>query len=58
MKGGGREGNWGEKGRDKWGVRSEGSGWSDRGPFIVHARADRELAPGDTVHKSEAITPC
>lgn len=36
----------------------ESSGWADRGPFILHARADRELALGDTAHKSETITPC
>lgn len=36
----------------------ECSGWADRGPFILHARADRELALRDTAHKSETITLC
>lgn len=35
-----------------------GSGQADRGPFILHAQADRELALRDIAHKSETITPC
>lgn len=43
-------------GGGRW-ERGESSGCADRGPFIHHARADRELAMRDTAHKSETITP-
>lgn len=69
-KGGGRGegGRGGRKGEGRtieeglWGRRVGGeasSGRPDRGPFILRARADRELAlGGDTAHKSETITAC
>lgn len=62
-KGGGRKGEGqGDDGAVGGGRRElgegESSGWAHRGPFILHARADRELALRDTTHKSETITPC
>lgn len=55
---------WEEKGRDR-GLQGKkvreglaGSGQAYRGPFILHAQADRELALRDIAHKSETITPC
>lgn len=48
----------GKEMRGREGVRGSGFWPADRGPFILHARADRELALWDTAHKSETVAPC